>query len=138
MNPLRVISRSSPLAKVQVEEAFAALKGYWLEGTGAGQALPFPAFEVSFLTSYGDRDKSISLLDGSAPGDLFTRELDEALLQTQADFAVHSAKDLNLPLPEGLSVLALLQARDPSDSLACRRELRKIAFPDGLLRGFRV
>jgi hydroxymethylbilane synthase len=138
VNPLRVLSRSSPLAKVQVEEAFAALREYWLEGAGSAQKLPFPTFDVHYLTSYGDRNKSISLLDGSAPGDLFTRELDESLLRGQADFAVHSAKDLNLPQSEGLVVLALLPARDPSDSLACQRKLGKIGFPDGLPRGARV
>lgn len=102
----RVISRSSPLARVQLGEALSSLANY-----GAHD------FETIFLESLGDKDKSLSLLEGQAPGDLFTRELDEALRGGLADFAVHSAKDLDLPLAPDLEIYALLPAADRSDCL---------------------
>lgn len=102
METLRVISRNSPLAKAQVALVF--------------DLLPALAYEVSFIPSYGDVHKHLSLLDGQ-PDDFFTRELDLALLAGEADVAIHSAKDLPYPLAEGLAVFALTQQADPTDSL---------------------
>lgn len=112
MKTLRIISRSSTLARLQVDEALAALK---TQAALSGTELP--GFEVRYLESYGDRELGLSLLDGQAPADLFTRELDDALRSGQADFAVHSAKDLGLPLAADLEVYALLPAADQTDAL---------------------
>ncbi len=106
----RVVSRASRLARLQVDEALAALKPHAADAT----------FETEEMESFGDRDKTLSLLDGAAPSDLFTRELDDALRGRRADFAVHSAKDLPLPLPPDLALMALLPAADQTDSLVCR------------------
>ncbi len=124
---LKILSRSSPLARVQVHEALFALEEYW-----AQRSPQLPSFETQFLTSWGDRHKEVSLLDGQAPADLFTRELDTALFQGQADFAIHSAKDLPVPLPEGLVVAALLTPKTGTDALVCSQELGKLTFPNGL------
>ncbi len=99
---LRVASRGSRLAKVQVEE-FLSL-------------FPEVEPETVFLDSFGDKHKNISLLH-QVSSDFFTRELDEAVLNGVADLAVHSAKDLPYPLPAGLAVVALTRGSDPADAL---------------------
>jgi uroporphyrinogen III methyltransferase / synthase len=113
----RVVSRASRLALVQVDEAAEALQLHWVREKDA------PRFVTRTLESYGDKNKALSLLDGKAPADLFTRELDDELRADRADFAIHSAKDLALPLAPDMVVLALLPAADQTDALACRAGL---------------
>jgi uroporphyrinogen III methyltransferase/synthase len=118
---VRVIARESPLSKIQVQEAlshYPDIKG-----------------EVKYLSSIGDKRKNISLLTGEAPSDFFTRELDQALLNEQADIAVHSAKDLPYPMPAGLKVIALLAATDTTDSLVSNNNLRLEQLPAGSVVG---
>ncbi len=114
---LRIISRESPLALLQVEEAMSL----------AG----ITNYEVIETASYGDRHKEVSLMEEGIAADFFTRELDEALLEGRADIAVHSAKDLPYPLPPGIEVLALTSGRDPSDSLVARDGLTLATLPPG-------
>ncbi|MDR1996842.1 MAG: uroporphyrinogen-III C-methyltransferase [Candidatus Margulisbacteria bacterium] len=111
---LLVASRPSPLALRQAEEALAG----------------FPHLKYRLLTvpSYGDKHREISLLE-NPPEDIFTRELDTLLLQKKADIAVHSAKDLPYPLPDGLAVIALLPARDQRDALVSRGHLPLSRLP---------
>lgn len=114
---LKVIARSSLLSRLQVDEVFARYPGL--------------RPELILTTSYGDRRQDISLLDGSAPPDIFTRELDEALLHGDADVAVHSAKDLPYPLDPRLEVIALYAAFDTTDSLVSRDHLTLDRLPSG-------
>ena len=81
---IRVIARQNRLSQLQVQEAMARF--------------PDVDYRLETLSSYGDRHQQISLLNGEAPADLFTRELDEALIDGRADVAVHSANDLPYPL----------------------------------------
>jgi uroporphyrinogen III methyltransferase/synthase len=118
---VRVIARDSRLSKIQVQEALAHY--------------PDVKGEVKYLPSFGDKRKNISLLTGEAPSDIFTRELDEALLNEKADIAVHSAKDLPYPLPAGLKVIALLAASDTTDSLVSNNHLRLEELPAGSVVG---
>lgn len=100
---LRVVARNSPLSLLQVEEVFS-------------QLAPL-RYELKTLASYGDKNKHISLMDASVAEDFFTRELDNLLLEGKADVAIHSAKDLPYPLPSGLELYSLTEAKDRSDSL---------------------
>ncbi|MGA0334135.1 MAG: hydroxymethylbilane synthase, partial [Kiritimatiellia bacterium] len=109
-SPLRVFSRSSRLARLQVEEALPFLQ----------QAFPGREFQAEALETVGDRDLSTPLTDPSVPADFFSRELDRLQLMGEADLVVHSAKDLPQPLPEGLVLGAMLPARDTRDSLVIR------------------
>ncbi len=107
MRPLRLIARSSPLSLLQVKEAMALVPG-----------TPFSLIETRSL---GDKRKDISLMSPEAVPDFFTRELDRALLEGEADLAVHSAKDLPYPLPPGLETICLTAGdADKSDSLVSR------------------
>jgi len=102
---IKIGSRSSPLAVVQVDEIFLALKD-------KGQAVDCE--RLTFKTK-GDKDLVSPLTDRLAEN-FFTDSLDQALLNHEIDLAVHSAKDLPEELPEGLSVFALTKALDERDA----------------------
>lgn len=77
---------------------------------------PGETYALTLFTTTGDRDlqTSLSTLDKT---DFFTKEIDRALLEGEIDLALHSAKDLPDPLPEGLAVIELTEGIDASDSL---------------------
>jgi len=102
---LRVATRTSNLALRQVSEVFSQF--------------PEITYEMIPIQSYGDKHKYISLINNNIQ-DLFTRELDEAQLNGKADIAVHSAKDLPYPLPDGLEIIALFAAFDKTDAVVSR------------------
>ncbi len=114
---IRIATRQSPLALLQVEELV--------------REVGITDYELVKLTSYGDRHKEQSLMDGGLAPDFFTRELDEALLSGKADIAVHSAKDLPYPLTDGIEVIALTEGKDKTDSLVARDGLTLATLPAG-------
>lgn len=118
---IRVIARGSRLSRLQVEEVF--------------KNFPELAYEIKYLESYGDKNQQISLLNGEAPADIFTRELDDAIRQGDADIAIHSAKDLPYPLPEDIEVIALFPAFDTTDSLVNRDHKKLTELPAGSIIG---
>lgn len=118
---IRVIARGSRLSRLQVEEVF--------------KNFPELAYEIKYLESYGDKNQQISLLNGEAPADIFTRALDDAIRQGDADIAIHSAKDLPYPLPEDIEVIALFPAFDTTDSLVSRDHKKLAELPAGSIIG---
>jgi hydroxymethylbilane synthase len=62
---------------------------------------------------------------------LFTKQIDEALLQGRIDLAVHSFKDLPTRLPDGISVAAVGRREDPRDALVGRGVLTWRELPRG-------
>lgn len=118
---IKVIARGSRLSRLQVEEVF--------------KNFPELAYEIKYLESYGDKNQQISLLNGEAPADIFTRELDDAIRQGDADIAIHSAKDLPYPLPEDIEVIALFPAFDTTDSLVSRDNKKLAELPAGSIIG---
>lgn len=103
---MRMGARSSPLSRAQVEEV--------REELGID-------FEVVWVETIGDKDKTTSLR-GMEKTDFFTRELDEMLLRGEIDAAIHSAKDLPDPMPDGLEIALLTKGLDPRDSLVIKQE----------------
>ena len=95
----------------------------------------FPDVEISVvpITTGGDRRKDAPLL--SMPRGMFAREIEVALLEERIDLAVHSAKDLPAELPDGLSIAALTQRRDPRDVLVNRWRLPLSELPSGARLG---
>jgi len=79
-------------------------------------------FDTTWVETTGDKNKTVSLRSLEKT-DFFTREIDELLLHKQVRVAVHSAKDLPDPLPEGLCVAALTVGLDPRDSLVFKNAL---------------
>ena len=70
--------------------------------------------QVEKIVTKGDRilDKPFSAIDGKS---LFTKEIDQALLEGRIDLAVHSLKDLPSELPEGLALAAIPEREQPFD-----------------------
>lgn len=103
---LKIGTRSSPLALAQVEEVKKELCQYF----------PELIFTLQPFMTMGDIDLSTSL-KALEKSDFFTKEIDQALLSHQIDIAIHSAKDLPDPLPNGLSIYAITKGVDSRDSL---------------------
>lgn len=114
---VKVVARNSKLSLLQVDEVFAKLQGV--------------SYTLKAIKSFGDKRLDISLLKGQAPDDMFTRELDEALLNGEADVAIHSAKDLPIALNPQIEVIALYEATDKTDSLVSNNNLTLATLPSG-------
>jgi len=122
---LRLGSRGSPLALAQSQLVAGML--------ARETSLDTSAFPVeSFMTS-GDRIQG-RLQEAGGKG-LFTKELDEALLDGRIDAAVHSMKDLPTRMPPGI-VLASVPAReDPRDAFIATRARSLMELPAGATVG---
>jgi hydroxymethylbilane synthase len=105
-------SRGSKLALWQAE---------WVRSTLSAL---YPQTEVSILIikTSGDvlKDAPLSVIGGKG---VFTREIEEALLDERIDLAVHSLKDLPTVLPEGLAVAVITEREDARDALVLRSDL---------------
>lgn len=108
----KVATRSSPLAMKQTQMAIDYLAGK-IEGAD---------FEVLDFKTTGDKKLNWSLEKHGGKG-LFTKELEDSLLSGETDFAVHSAKDLSVDIPEGLALAAFLPRDDPRDTLILRESV---------------
>ena len=106
--PLRIGTRGSPLALVQAHETRA-----WLM---AAFELPETAFTITVIKVTGDAvlDRPLKEIGGKG---LFTREIEEALLDGGIDIAVHSMKDMPTDQPEGLLLDCYLPREDVRDAL---------------------
>ena len=107
---LRIGARGSPLSLAQTGQIRDAL--------ASTQENRDIAFEIVPITTTGDRIQDRPLGDTGGKG-LFTKELDEALLDGRIDLAVHSMKDLPTQLPDGLSLACTPEREDPRDALIC-------------------
>ena len=97
-------TRGSRLALVQAEECAATLRA-------AGIAVEI---RVIRTTSEHHPEMPLAVIDQR---DVFTRQLDEALLSGEIDLAVHSLKDVPTEPPEWVDLVAITRRRDPSDVL---------------------
>jgi hydroxymethylbilane synthase len=62
---------------------------------------------------------------------IFTKQIDDALLEGRIDLAVHSLKDLPTQLPDGIAIAAVGSREDPRDALVGRASLRWSDIPEG-------
>ncbi len=113
---LTVATRRSALALAQAEAAIAHLKA----------RLPGHDFRILKVVTTGDRQEGWSLEQQGGKG-LFTKELEEALLDRSADLAVHSAKDLPTDMPRALAIAGCLPRGDPRDVLVIKEGLARAA-----------
>jgi len=92
----------------------------------------YSALEVELLplTTQGDRiqDRPLASIGGKG---LFLKELEVALLEGQADFAVHSMKDVPVDLTPGLNVDIMLERANPFDALLSRNGERLLELRPG-------
>lgn len=108
---LRIATRGSPLALAQAREVAARL--------AAAHDLGDDATEIVVLKTTGDRILDRPLSEAGGKG-LFTKEIEEALIDGRADLAVHSAKDVPTWLPDGLVLSAVLEREDVRDAFVSR------------------
>src|SRR6478672_3822636 len=103
---LRIGTRGSPLALVQAHMVQARL--------AAALGVDVGAIELATIRTSGDVTQDRPLAEEGGKG-LFTKEIEEALLDGRIDLAVHSAKDMPTILPKGLVLAACLEREDPRD-----------------------
>ncbi len=103
---LRIGTRGSPLALVQARMVAARL--------ALALEVSAEAIELNIIRTSGDAIQDRPLADVGGKG-LFTKEIEEALLDGRIDLAVHSAKDMPTVLPAGLMLAACLEREDPRD-----------------------
>jgi hydroxymethylbilane synthase len=77
------------------------------------------AVELVAIRTTGDRVQTRLLAEIGGKG-LFTKEIEEALIDRRIDLAVHSLKDMETVLPEGLDIGCVLARDDPRDALVSR------------------
>jgi len=113
MNRVRIGSRGSALALAQSNWVKQQIEAHY----------PDLQVELSIIKTSGDRfsDRPISALGGKG---VFTKEIEDALLNQSIDLAVHSMKDLPTELPAGLIIAAVPAREDARDVLVTRSGLK--------------
>src|SRR5262245_64020689 len=123
---LRIGTRGSPLALVQARMVRTRLT--------AAAGLEEAAIELVVIRTTGDTIQDRPLADEGGKG-LFTKEIEEALLDKRVDLAVHSAKDMPTILPGGLGLAACLEREDPRDVFISRKARTLSELPRGASLG---
>ena len=123
---IKIGTRGSPLALAQARETRARLMGALRREDSS--------FELVIIKTTGDmvRDRPLSEIGGKG---LFTKELEEALLDGRIDVAVHSMKDMPAQMPQGLSLASVLPREDVRDAFIsfAAKDLRSL--PQGARLG---
>jgi hydroxymethylbilane synthase len=124
--PLKIGTRGSPLALWQAHEVRRCL--------GVAFGLPDDAFQIVVIKVTGDQilDKALKEIGGKG---LFTREIEEALLDGGIDIAVHSMKDMPTVQPEGLILDCYLKREDVRDAFVSPKVPSLAALPQGAVVG---
>ena len=104
--PFRIGTRASALALWQANWVKGQLEKTW----------PDLAVELLQIKTTGDKILNVPLSEVGGKG-LFTKEIDEALLDGRVDAAVHSMKDIPFQLPAGIVFGAIPEREDPRDAL---------------------
>jgi hydroxymethylbilane synthase len=125
-HPFRIGTRGSPLALAQAHETRRRLM--------AAHDLPEAAFEIVVIKVTGDQILDKALKDIGGKG-LFTREIEEALLDGGIDIAVHSMKDMPTLQPEGLVLDCYLPREDPRDAFVSPGAAGIADLPEGAVVG---
>jgi len=120
MKPLIIGSRGSPLALAQTEIVRGLL----------AKVHPQLDVQTKIIRTSGDQFTNLSLAAGGGKG-LFTKEIEEQLLDGAVDLAIHSMKDLPTVLPDGLTIGAVPTREDAHDVLVAKSA---VSF-DALARG---
>ncbi len=91
-----------------------------------------PQLEITLqeIKTKGDHITDVALSKIGTKG-LFTKEIEDAILNTEVDLAVHSLKDLPTKLPEGLKISAVLNRENPCDVLISRNKIKFKDLPSG-------
>lgn len=129
-SPIRIGARGSRLSQVQARYVQAEVTRL----LGADPADAERVAPVIFITTTGDRvqDRRLLEIGGKA---LFTKEIEEALLDNRIDLAVHCLKDMPALSPPGLGVAAYPEREDPRDAFISKVATRIEDLPHGARLG---
>ena len=124
MKSIRLATRQSPLAMVQAKLVQSRLLSL------------YPDFFVNLLpmTTEGDRKLDVMLSKIGGKG-LFIKALEVALQESEADFAVHSLKDLPTTLSPGFKIVAITERENPLDAFVSNQFNSLDALPEGAIVG---
>lgn len=124
--PLRIGTRGSALALAQAHETRDRLM--------AAHGLPADAFQIVAIKTTGDRvlDRPLKEIGGKG---LFTREIEDALMEGRIDIAVHSMKDMPTLQPAGLVIDCLLPREDVRDAFVSQQVASIAELPQGAVVG---
>lgn len=121
-------TRGSPLALAQTHEVRDRL-------IAAHPQLAEPGdIEIKIFTTTGDAVQNRTLADIGGKG-LFTKELDEAMIDGTIDLAVHSMKDVATVLPDGIELPCILEREDPRDAFMSVKVSSLADLPPGAVVG---
>ena len=123
---LRLGTRGSPLALVQARTVRTCLAAALGENE--------EAIEIVRIRTTGDaiQDRPLSEVGGKG---LFTKEIEEAMLDGRIDFAVQSSKDMPTVSQPGLTLAACLEREDPRDVFISRKAKGFADLPQGAMLG---
>lgn len=121
---LRIATRNSPLALWQAEDVKTRV-----EALDVGVQV-----ELIKMTTKGDQllDSPLAKIGGKG---LFVKELETAILDGQADIAVHSIKDVPAVVPQGLQVVHILERENPHDAFVSNNFQTLADLPSGAIVG---
>lgn len=121
---IRIATRKSALALWQAEHVKARLE----------QAHPGIKVSLVPMVSRGDQllDSPLAKIGGKG---LFVKELETALLNDEADIAVHSMKDVPMEFPEGLGLYCICEREDPRDAFVSNNYANLDELPQGSVVG---
>lgn len=124
--PIRIGTRRSKLALAQ--------SGMMQRAVAAAAGLPLEQVQLVEIVTTGDRvqDRRLLEIGGKA---LFTKEIEEALIDGRIDLAVHSMKDVPADQPPGLTIAAVPEREDPRDAFLGRDAATFGALPPGAVLG---
>jgi len=125
---LNIGTRGSPLALAQAHEIRDRLIAAFPELANAG------AIEIVVIKTTGDKvlDRPLAEIGGKG---LFTKEIDDAMLDGRIDLAVHSMKDVPTWLPDGIVLPCMLPREDPRDAFLSNKAGSLAELPAGSVVG---
>lgn len=125
---LRIGTRGSPLALAQAYETRDNLIESFPDMGAEG------AIEIVVIKTTGDKIQDRALMEIGGKG-LFTKEIDEAMLDGDIDIAVHSMKDVPTWLPEGIHLPCMLKRQDVRDAFISKTCDSLWKLPQGAVVG---
>jgi len=127
---------ASPVDSIVIASRESLLAMWQAEHVQSRLLERYPGMAVSILgmTTEGDRVLDVSLAKIGGKG-LFVKELEQAMIESRADIAVHSMKDVPMWLPEGFALPAILKREDPRDAFVSNRFERLSELPAGSVVG---
>src|SRR5271168_2558796 len=123
-HPLRIGTRGSPMALIQAGLVRDRLVAAHPDLGAAGSV------EIVTIRTTGDRVQDRRLAEIGGKG-LFSKEIEEALFAGRVDLAVHSLKDMETWLPDGLEIACVPSREDPRDALLSTKAATLAGLPQG-------